>query len=66
MKSFKTLLSVTITVLLLLSTFAYAEEIRPYADPEFQQVFITLYSDGAADFGPRQGMFAKRTPEKWN
>lgn len=50
MKSFKTLLSVTITVLLLLSTFAYAEEIRPYADPEFQQVFITLYSDGAADF----------------
>ena len=29
---------------------AYAEEIMPYADPEFAEAFISFYSDGEADF----------------
>lgn len=50
MKNTKVLLSLVMSLILFIPFLASAEETMPYADSEFQQVYISFYSNGEADF----------------
>lgn len=50
MKFTKHLFALFVFILISIPTFSFADGIMPYADPEFQQAYISFYADKEALF----------------